>query len=184
MSCTSLYSITHFTLYFFFLPIYIYIYIYICSCVVLLLYNFYSLHCPLSGPDLIYISLLIIPCIIYHVTNKETLTFTVINAFSVNLKHISQPKPIRPFPKSCNMSLEQTYGKIHIYIYILYVSNQIQQNKMQPEHVSEAERFNIPLCVCALRSVVHAQSKRSANVCSRPPVNRILLRSRAHIKCL
>ncbi len=23
-----------------------------------------------------------------------------------------QRKPIRPFPKSCNMSLEQTYGKI------------------------------------------------------------------------
>ncbi len=45
------------------------------------------------------------------------------------------------------MSLEQTYGKIHIYI--LYVSNQIQQNKMQPEHVSEAERFNITFCVCA-----------------------------------
>ncbi len=48
---------------------------------VLLLYNLiltlfyfsYSLHCPLSGPDLTYISLLIIPCIIYHVTNKETL---------------------------------------------------------------------------------------------------------------
>ncbi len=35
---------------------------------------FYSLHCPLSGPDLTYISLLIIPCIIYYVTNKETLT--------------------------------------------------------------------------------------------------------------
>ncbi len=84
--CNFLYSITHFTLYFFFVPIYIYI----CSCVVLLLYNFYSLHCPLSGPDLIYISLLIIPCIIYHVTNKETLTFTVINAFCVNLKHISK----------------------------------------------------------------------------------------------
>ncbi len=90
--CTFLYSITHFTLYFFFFNLYIYIYIYICicSCVVLLLYNFYSLHCPLSGPDLIYISLLIIPCIIYHVTNKETLTFTVINAFCVNLKHISK----------------------------------------------------------------------------------------------
>ncbi len=40
---------------------------------------FYSLHCPLSGPDLIYISLLIIPCIIYHVTNKETL----------NLEHLT-----------------------------------------------------------------------------------------------
>ncbi len=85
--CTFLYSITHFTLYFFF---YLYIYIYICSCVVLLLYNLYSLHCPLSGPDLIYISLLIIPCIIYHVTNKEILTFTGINAFCVNLKHISK----------------------------------------------------------------------------------------------
>ncbi len=53
---------------------------------------------------------------------------------------------------------------IYIYILYVYVSNQIQQNKMQPEHVSEAEWFNIPLCVCALRSVVHAQSKRSANV--------------------
>ncbi len=59
------------------------------------------------------------------------------------------------------MSLEQTNGKIHI-LYV-YVSNQIQQNKMQPEHVSEAEQFNIPLCVCALRSVVHGQNKRSAN---------------------
>ncbi len=57
---------------------------------VLLLYNliltlffilffifFYSLHCPLSGPDLTYISLLIIPCIIYHVTNKETLNLDI-----------------------------------------------------------------------------------------------------------
>ncbi len=42
------------------------------------------------------------------------------------------------------------------------MSNQIQQNKMQPEHVSEAERFNIPLRV--LRSVIHGQSKRSANI--------------------
>ncbi len=88
----SLFYYTFYSLFLFFLPIYIYIYIYIyiCSCVVLLLYNFYSLHCPLSGPDLIYISLLIIPCIIYHVTNKETLAFTVINAFCVNLKHISK----------------------------------------------------------------------------------------------
>ncbi len=82
------------------------------------------------------------------------------------------------------MSLEQTYGKIHIYIYIVYVyvSNQIQQNKMQPEHVSEAERFNIALCVSALRSVVHGQNKRSAN--AQLTVNRIPLKSPAHIKCL
>ncbi len=74
-----------------------------------------------------------------------------------------QRKPLRPFPKSCNMSLEQTYGKIHIYIYILYVyvSNQIQQNNMQPEHVSESNVQYSALCVC---SVVHGQSKRSPNV--------------------
>ncbi len=34
--------------------------------------------------------------------------FTVINAFSVNLKRISKRKPIRALSKSCNMSLEQT----------------------------------------------------------------------------
>ncbi len=92
LSCTSCFALffilLHILLFISFF--FTYIYIYICSCVVLLLYNLYSLHCPLSGPDLIYISLLIIPCIIYHVTNKETLTFTVINAFCVNLKHISK----------------------------------------------------------------------------------------------
>ncbi len=92
--CTSYLSCTScLALFFILLHILLFIsffYLYICSCVVLILYNLYSLHCPLSGPDLIYISLLIIPCIIYHVTNKETLTFTVINAFCVNLKHISK----------------------------------------------------------------------------------------------
>ncbi len=73
--CTFLYSITHFTLYFYFFTyIYIYIYIYMLLCGVTFIYIYFnSLHCPLSGPDLTYISLLIIPCIIYHVTNKETL---------------------------------------------------------------------------------------------------------------
>ncbi len=33
---------------------------------------FHFLHCPLSGPVLIYISLLIIYCIIEYVTNKRT----------------------------------------------------------------------------------------------------------------
>ncbi len=73
---------------------------------------------------------------------------------------------------------------IYIYILYVYVSNQIQQNKMQPEHVSEAERFNIPLCVCALRSVVHGQNKRSANDPLALTGKPIPLRSRSHIKCL
>ncbi len=90
LSCTSCFALFFILLHILLFISFFYLYIYICSCVVLLLYNFYSLHCPLSGPDLIYISLLIIPCIIYHVTNKETLTFTVINAFCVNMKHISK----------------------------------------------------------------------------------------------
>ncbi len=61
------------------------------------------------------------------------------------------------------MSLEKTNGKIRIYIYILYVyvSNQIQQNKMQPEHVSEAERFNIPLCVCVRSALSRSRPKQT-----------------------
>ncbi len=65
--CTSylfaLFILLHILLY---ISLFLYLYLYICSCVVLLLFNFYTffLHCPLSGPDLIYISLLIIPCII------------------------------------------------------------------------------------------------------------------------
>ncbi len=43
------------------------------SCVVL-----HILHCPLSGPDLTYISLLIIFCIIEYVTNKKTLDLDLI----------------------------------------------------------------------------------------------------------
>ncbi len=71
LSYTSCFCTSCLALFFILLHILLFIsffYLYICSCAVLLLYNFYSLHCPLSGPDLIYISLLIIPCIIYHVT--------------------------------------------------------------------------------------------------------------------
>ncbi len=75
LSCRSCFALFFIPLHFLlFIPLF---YLYICYCVVLLLYNFYSLHCPLSGPDLIYISLLIIPCIIYYVTNKETLNLEI-----------------------------------------------------------------------------------------------------------
>ncbi len=64
--CTF-YSIAHITLYFsFFVPMLMLCYFY-------KTFIFILLHCPPSGPDLIYISLLIILCIIYYVTNKETL---------------------------------------------------------------------------------------------------------------
>ncbi len=56
--------------YFSFLPYTVYALV---LCYLHIIYIFILLHCPLSGPDLIYISLLIIPCIIYNVTNKETL---------------------------------------------------------------------------------------------------------------
>ncbi len=72
--CTSylfctFYSIAHFTLYFSFCT---YAYALV-LCYLYIIFICILLHCPLSGPDLIYISLLIIPCIIYYVTNKETL---------------------------------------------------------------------------------------------------------------
>ncbi len=60
--CTS-YFIVHLILPYFFSPICMYVCI--LSCVVL-----HILHCPLNGPDLIYISLLIIFCIIEYVKNK------------------------------------------------------------------------------------------------------------------
>ncbi len=78
-SCTSLYillfikatvyCITHFILLHILLFIYLkkmYLYVYILSCVMLRI-----LHCPLSRPDQIYISLRIIFCIIEFVVNKE-----------------------------------------------------------------------------------------------------------------
>ncbi len=67
----------HFIIYFFLF----FTYIYICSRVVLCI-----LHCPLSGPDLIYISSLIIFSIIEYVMNKITLTLNpcLVSAFSVH----------------------------------------------------------------------------------------------------
>ncbi len=46
-------------------------------CYFYIIFIFILLPCPLSGPDLIYISLLIIPCIIYYVMNKQTLNLEV-----------------------------------------------------------------------------------------------------------
>ncbi len=64
---------------------------------------FYSLHCPLSVPDLTYISLLIIPCIIYYVTNKETL----------NLASETGPRSVIPSLSrdSCTFAQRETDDK-------------------------------------------------------------------------
>ncbi len=67
------YTLLHILLFIF------YLYLYIFSCVVL-----HILHCPLSEPDLTYISLLIIFCIIEYVTHKKTL----------NLEHFGSTKHI------------------------------------------------------------------------------------------
>ncbi len=89
-SCTSLYillfikstvyCIAHFILLhilplIFFLFYFILTYIYIYSLVLCIIFIF--LHCPLSGPVLIYISLLIISCIIEYMTNKRTFNLSV-----------------------------------------------------------------------------------------------------------
>ncbi len=46
-------------------------YIYISSLVLCIIFYLIFLHCPLSGPVLTYISLLIIPCMIVYVTNNK-----------------------------------------------------------------------------------------------------------------
>ncbi len=66
--CTLLFYCRFYSLFIFFTYIYALV-----LCYFYIIFIFVLLHCPLSGPDLIYISLLIIPCIIYYVTNKETL---------------------------------------------------------------------------------------------------------------
>ncbi len=64
------YTVLHILFYCTFYYLFVFLtYIYIYS---LVLY-FIFLHCPLSRPDLTYISLLIISCIIEYVTNKRTL---------------------------------------------------------------------------------------------------------------
>ncbi len=65
--CTF-YLIAHFIIgsYFYFILTYIYSLV-LCFIVLFL----FILHCPLSGPVLTYISLLIIPCMIVYVTNNK-----------------------------------------------------------------------------------------------------------------
>ncbi len=57
--------------YLFLFLFYSYLYLYIFSCVMFHCFIFFILHCPLSGPVLNYISLLIIPCMIVYVTNNK-----------------------------------------------------------------------------------------------------------------
>ncbi len=66
------------------------------------------------------------------------------------------------------------------------MSNQIQQNKMQPEHVSEVKRSGSIFCCVCVRSAQSFMAKANAPLMfrSRSQVNRIPLKSRAHIKCL
>ncbi len=66
-----LFHCTFYPLFFFLFLFYSYLYLYIYYLVLCFIISF--LHCPLSRPVLIYISLLIISCIIEYVMNKRTL---------------------------------------------------------------------------------------------------------------
>ncbi len=92
-------------------------YLYLClsSCVVL-----HILHCPLSGPDLTYISLLIIFCIIEYVTNKKTLNLD--HYFITFNLHLATSKPPRPLPITFRQNL----------------------HSISPSHISSVESFPLP----------------------------------------
>ncbi len=113
--CTFLYSTAHFTFYilFLFLPIYMLL------CGVTFIYFFYSLHCPLSGPDLTYISLLIIPCIIYYVTNKETLNL----------------EPWNPTVNCCRILVMAYWHNIHINFNGRFVTSSVDRPWQDNFHV-------------------------------------------------
>ncbi len=64
-----LFHSTFYSFFFFLYPTLTYIYIY--SLVLCFIFYFIFLHCPLSGPVLTFISLLIIPCMIVYVTNNK-----------------------------------------------------------------------------------------------------------------
>ncbi len=59
-----------FSIFILFLPIFIDMLLCYVSSFIFIFYFYFFLHCPLSGPVLTYISLLIIPCMIVYVTNK------------------------------------------------------------------------------------------------------------------
>ncbi len=114
-------TVLHFSLFystfyflFLFLPIYMLLY------GVTFIYIFYSLHCPLSGPDLTYILLWIIPCIIYYVTNKETL-----NLFSEPALPLADSPSSAPFSTKLNrcyikLSLVNILENVFVFIEILF----------------------------------------------------------------
>ncbi len=54
------------------------------------------LHCPLSGPDLTYISLLIIFCIIEYVTNKKTLNLAMKERVKEEIDRLEEANMISP----------------------------------------------------------------------------------------
>ncbi len=87
---------SYFLCYFYFILTYIYIY----SLVLCFIFIFILLHCPLSGPVLIYISLLIISCIIAYMTNKITLnlepTWSKKNSLSHACVNLSLVKDLNP----------------------------------------------------------------------------------------
>ncbi len=88
MYCTF-YFIAHFTLYFFLFLFFTYIYVYP-------LVLSHILHCSLSGPDLTYISLLIIFCIIEYVTNKTLIIedFLTLKGIVNPIFKMYSPKPV------------------------------------------------------------------------------------------
>ncbi len=94
--CTF-YSLFFLIIFILFLPIFIYI----------LLLCFIFLHCPLSGPVLIYISLLILSCIIEYVKNKLTFNLEENQLCSSTAKY--HPK-IVPVAASCCGCVFQQQG--------------------------------------------------------------------------
>ncbi len=104
-----------FLLIFYLIPTYIYIY----SPVLCFIFYFIFLHCPLSGPVLTYISLLIIPCMIVYVTNKqEPWTLEPYFHFEVNAPIPNLPKFIYVRANHSSSSFIYRRSEYNVFLWI------------------------------------------------------------------
>ncbi len=76
------------------------------------------LHCPLNGPVLIYISLLIISCIIEYVTNKRTLNLNhhgVLKVVNMNGNILQRDILLIKISRGANNCVQRVFEKKHLF---------------------------------------------------------------------
>ncbi len=113
--------VLHFLFYCTFYSLFLFFFTYIYALVLLLLYNFYFYSFALSTEwtwfD--YISLLIIPCIIYYVMNKETLNLSIHPSIHPSIHLLPDKKLYVMCIYIILYSISHVFYTMFVYIYII-----------------------------------------------------------------